>query len=197
MKNAHRHGLAIVCATALSAMLPASSSADTIYTYTGNGFSFASSPYTSTDSVSGWIDLSAPLGISQFTLTITPVSYSFYDGVQTITNSNAAAGAFFGDIQTNSSGDIILWSISMSSTTTGGTIATDKGQSDVPFDEAFSLLAGVGSAGNTDHPGTWLFVTTTVSTTPIPAALPLFASGLGAMGLLGWRRKRKVAAVAA
>jgi hypothetical protein len=26
--------------------------------------------------------------------------------------------------------------------------------------------------------------------TPIPAALPLFATGLGLMGLLGWRRKR-------
>jgi hypothetical protein len=30
-----------------------------------------------------------------------------------------------------------------------------------------------------------------VSTTPLPAAFPLFASGLGAMGLFGWRRKRK------
>ena len=30
--------------------------------------------------------------------------------------------------------------------------------------------------------------------TPLPAALPLFATGLGAMGLLGWRRKRKAAA---
>jgi len=29
--------------------------------------------------------------------------------------------------------------------------------------------------------------------TPIPAALPLFASGLGGLGLLGWRRKRKKA----
>jgi hypothetical protein len=36
-----------------------------------------------------------------------------------------------------------------------------------------------------------------VSATPLPAALPLFASGLGAMGLLGWRRKRKAAALAA
>lgn len=27
--------------------------------------------------------------------------------------------------------------------------------------------------------------------TPIPATLPLFATGLGAMGLFGWRRKRK------
>jgi len=32
--------------------------------------------------------------------------------------------------------------------------------------------------------------------TPIPATFPLFASGLGAMGLLGWRRKRKTAAIA-
>ncbi len=30
-----------------------------------------------------------------------------------------------------------------------------------------------------------------VSATPLPSALPLFAGGLGALGLLGWRRKRK------
>ena len=34
--------------------------------------------------------------------------------------------------------------------------------------------------------------------TPAPAALPLFATGLGVMGLFGWRRKRKsVASIAA
>jgi hypothetical protein len=31
----------------------------------------------------------------------------------------------------------------------------------------------------------------TVGSTPLPAAFPLFASGLGALGLIGWRRKRK------
>jgi len=36
-----------------------------------------------------------------------------------------------------------------------------------------------------------------ISTTPLPAALPLFATGIGAMGLFGWRRKRKNTAVQA
>jgi hypothetical protein len=42
------------------------------------------------------------------------------------------------------------------------------------------------------------FFVTVGEITPLPAALPLFASGLGALGLLGWRRKRKnTAAIAA
>lgn len=32
----------------------------------------------------------------------------------------------------------------------------------------------------------------TAGATPLPAALPLFAGGLGAFGYLGWRRKRKI-----
>jgi hypothetical protein len=37
----------------------------------------------------------------------------------------------------------------------------------------------------------------TMSATPVPAALPLFATGLGALGLFGWRRKRNNAAAIA
>jgi hypothetical protein len=33
--------------------------------------------------------------------------------------------------------------------------------------------------------------------TPLPATLPLFATSLGAMGLIGWRGKRKAAALSA
>jgi hypothetical protein len=54
----------------------------------------------------------------------------------------------------------------------------------------------LGLPGNTDGPpvnrydaGTFAAVAT-----PLPAALPLFATGLGALGLLGWRRKRKAEA---
>jgi len=35
---------------------------------------------------------------------------------------------------------------------------------------------------------------TLTAVTPLPATLPLFATGLAGLGLLGWRRKRKAAA---
>ena len=44
----------------------------------------------------------------------------------------------------------------------------------------------IGTAASAD-----LVVTPFASEVPIPGALPLFATGLGALGLLGWRRKRK------
>lgn len=43
---------------------------------------------------------------------------------------------------------------------------------------------------------TGLLVSVSVSPTPLPAALPLFATGLGALGVLGWRKKKKTAALA-
>jgi len=50
---------------------------------------------------------------------------------------------------------------------------------------------------NSQDPEIFFQVSSTDPTiTPLPAALPLFATGLGALGLLGWRRKRYNAAAA-
>jgi len=57
--------------------------------------------------------------------------------------------------------------------------------------------AGVISQISTDpNDDNFIFSITTSSPTPLPAALPLFVTGLGAMGLLARRRKRKVAVAA-
>jgi hypothetical protein len=37
-------------------------------------------------------------------------------------------------------------------------------------------------------------ITSALASTPLPAALPLFAGGLGALGFLGWRRRRSTQA---
>jgi hypothetical protein len=56
------------------------------------------------------------------------------------------------------------------------------------------ITAGTFSVGGSD---TFDSVSGTISpaATPLPAALPLFATGIGGLGLLGWRRKRKAQAV--
>ena len=61
-----------------------------------------------------------------------------------------------------------------------------------------------GTVGLVTYFGPWGFsggstdtvLTLTPVATPLPAALPLFATGLGALGLLGSRRKRKAQATA-
>jgi hypothetical protein len=63
----------------------------------------------------------------------------------------------------------------------------------------FSTQGSASAADCTPFLGTFELtgsVQSSVSATPLPAALPLFATGLGAMGLLGWRRKKKTAAAA-
>jgi hypothetical protein len=65
----------------------------------------------------------------------------------------------------------------------------------------FGLVSGTdngnGTFAPTDYLGDGSITFGPTSATPLPAALPLFATGLGGLGLLGWRRKRKNAAAAA
>ena len=59
------------------------------------------------------------------------------------------------------------------------------------------LRIGTDIVGGTPAPTFNLAFSLEGDPTPLPGALPLFASGLGALGLLGWRRKKKAAALAA
>jgi hypothetical protein len=187
VKTFNRLGLAIVCAAALSAIGAVSSMADTIYTYTGMDFTTVSGSYTTSDYVSGIIDLANPIGADAFGVTLSPVSFSFTDGVQTLTNLSSLVSASFIDFSTNASGIPTAWEVHL--------VKSFSVPIDIYTASSPPLLVAVDDVNSGPYgyvqgsPGTW-----SVAETPLPAALPLFASGLGALGLLGWRRKRKNAA---
>jgi hypothetical protein len=61
---------------------------------------------------------------------------------------------------------------------------------------ALSLQTILNSQGTLDGPLSVEFLAGpfgSSTSVPVPAALPLFATGLGALGLLGWRRKKAAA----
>jgi hypothetical protein len=59
--------------------------------------------------------------------------------------------------------------------------------------ETVDFLADTGTNGDCSFCNLSTGLEATISATPLPGALPLFASGLGVMGLLARRRKRKPA----
>ena len=85
-----------------------------------------------------------------------------------------------------------------------GGCETDLGCSTLLFDLGGPLLYTGGESSPAFTLGTYTLTnvdsnnpytdTLTISATPLPAALPLFASGAAGLGLLGWKRRRKKAA---
>jgi hypothetical protein len=62
-------------------------------------------------------------------------------------------------------------------------------------DTSLTVFLSTGLAPTGNHVATSTITFTSTTATPLPAALPLFATGIGGLGLLGWRRKRKARAV--
>jgi len=76
--------------------------------------------------------------------------------------------------------------------TASGTITGPAGFDPTPvfYSAAYTQNAGPGTQINASFNNS----TTPPNPIPLPAALPLFATGLGGLGLLSWRRKRKAQA---
>jgi hypothetical protein len=129
-----------------------------------------------------------------------PASQVLIDGFPTGLNSIYGSGPI----------DATLWAnqIANSFTTSGGNVVDGQFLANIPGHLGYYAELDLNYGGNHDNflslngynsldvwdqgglPGLHL----TSLATPLPAALPLFASGLGGLGLLTWRRKRKNAA---
>ena len=137
--------------------------ADVVYEYSGSNFTSFSGGYTSGDSISGSLVLASALGDNLNLASVNPTSFSFSDGIQTISNtSNLASTQFW--ISTNASGDITGWAINLHEWWSAGNgqhvIATDFPSPDA-YDTA-GFVANVGwspsitAAAYAYQPGVWL-----------------------------------------
>jgi hypothetical protein len=87
-----------------------------LYTYTGNDFTSASGPYTTSDKVTGFISFSAPLGDNfEGNPSATLLSYHFSDGVgpQNLGGGPGVPALNSIILGTDSSGAIVSWNIEL------------------------------------------------------------------------------------
>jgi hypothetical protein len=175
--------LALTAVAAFSLAHPASVHAvPTTYHYTGNPFTFAVSPYTTSDFVTAMITLASPLA-PNFSGHVTPTAFALFDGVQTITNLHFSSADFF--FRTGPKGQITGWDVFV--TRFFRTIEIVKlGDPLVDGDLAETGPIGEEHFASNSNPGTW-------SVADTGSTLSLMTLTLMALGLAARRFKRAAA----
>jgi len=95
-----------------------------IYTYTGNDFNscgvgnvtpcgLPAVPYSSSDSIAGSFTLASPLGPNLNNASVGPLSFSFFDGVTTTTNTTPGLINDLFAFYTNGAGNITYWAVAI------------------------------------------------------------------------------------
>jgi len=159
-----------------------SARADTTYTYAGNPMIDGTTPDVCGGgpcTITGSFTVATPLGdnVPLSYTNITPESFSFTDGNQTIATGS---GVLYFDLGTDASGDINAWVIQVYGLYDGTSFILTNGAG---LDESYSN----GSIVYNSTPGTWDPETTP---TPEPSSLPLLSSGLFAAAFLALRKRQ-------
>ena len=178
--------LALFCALLV---LPFPLLADTVYTYTGNPFTYIyGSTFTSSDFISGSFTLSSPLGANLAIGTVTPIAFSFSDDVDTITNTTPNTYADIA-VGTDAAGDITSWYIYLWNRNSNADISSDVSAS-TQEDAADTGGPARLSTGAVWVPGTWSVTSTGPAPSPVPEPSTLSLLATGALGLIGTIRRR-------
>jgi len=152
---------AVTAVGALSLAYPASVRAVPItYQYTGNHFTDVSGPYTTSMFVTAMVTLAAPLAANMPPFTdVTPIAFTFFDGVQTLSSSNPDIDLDTFQVGTNAAGQITSWQILVTSgpVTSNIFIITSGGPIDIhPHDTGGQPdLEGGAEGFNFFMPGVW------------------------------------------
>jgi hypothetical protein len=174
----------------------------TTYSYTGNQFANfhgvdACPPECS---ITGYfviagpapVNLSGPAFDAQYQFDVTPLTYSFSDGVVVATPANSNFDFF--SISTNGVGQIISWTIRIFTPPyLGGTYnGTQLLTSDI---EDITIVApsAVDFAAALQIPGTW---DVTTSAVPEPSTWAMMILGFAGIGFIAYRRRSKPARLA-
>jgi hypothetical protein len=184
----HSPGVSVVLV--LAAASTAAKAGSITYSYSSGDFTTLSAPYTGSDYVSGSIVFSSLLPDNSdivFDSTATPpVSFTFSDGVQTLTSADASLegdSQFVTDgtgqisawrvvVLPNSPADFIITSFDVVNTEEIGTTSS-SGFSDSPKEDTGYTLNGT---------GVWT-ASASGSSTPEPSTLALLGAGIAMLGL--------------
>jgi PEP-CTERM motif len=182
--------------SALILVLPLSLLADTVYTYTGNSFTSyygSPSPFTAADFVSGSLTVATRLGDNLSDQAISPTSFSFSNGIDTLTNTDPNVNDAVFHVSTDAAGAIDKWIVYIQTDTL------------VVSSRLFGTVEDYGVAGEASIPGGSIVeeglvlndAGTWSSNAPLmdpPSAVPepssLFLLGTGTIGVAGMMRSR-------
>jgi hypothetical protein len=174
--------------------------ADVVLHYTGNPFTVTAPPWDTSDFISGSLLVAKPLAANLSDANVTPLSFSFFDGVNTHTDQNAPDSQFL--FSTDATGALTGWHIVIDTASGPGAPEIQIFNSNGSVaDEAFITFLGSATQFATvgNDPGIWVERTVPKDLgpnvgVPEPASWALMILGFGGMGVVLRRRRAAVGA---